>query len=230
MHSSVRTANMSRIIRPAVRIRRSRRRLTEEQEVHIQSVMRATLPADDGPWTREKAHVLTNSVARTGLPERTFSAYLERWGFVPIKPLRKAHRTDPFGMKAWMAQDYPVIAFQAKEAGAEILWLGLDMLPVLRTGNGIIIEHEGRPIGEHLLHVSTNRGDRAWMVLECVPTAEHIINFLQRLMHDERAIELIVPDITPFKEPNAQHWMVLIGERLNLHALPVTRRAASVPY
>lgn len=191
----------------------------------MQGVLRSTLPDDGTLWDREKAHALTNSVARTELPERTFAAYLERWGFAPQKPLRKAHVADPFGMKAWMSVDYPVIAMQAREAGAEILWLGGDALPDLRTKAAPVVVHEGLPIGQHLLHLSTNRGDRQWAALRTLPSTEDTLRFLDRALHGTRSIELIAPDITLFKDASAQAWMARHAGRLNIHGLPAVRRA-----
>ena len=72
------TSSMPPTIRPAARIRRSRRRLTEEQEIQAQVILRSTLPEDGGAWNRAKAHALTNELARIELPDRTFTAYLER--------------------------------------------------------------------------------------------------------------------------------------------------------
>lgn len=211
---------MDRTVRREPRVRRSRRRLTEEQEVQIQTVLRTTMPDDGGPWTREKAHLLTNTVARIELPDRTFSAYLERWGFVPPKPLKKAHQADPFGMKSWISLDYPIIAMQAREAGAEILWLGTDPLPALRAIQPMDRDLAGNPLGEHLLHVSSNRGDREWMTVEFQPTVEHMIVFLEHVLRNGRRIELIVNEQSPFTELSARRWLERKSKQLKLHALP----------
>lgn len=218
------TSSMPPTIRPTARIRRSRRRLTEEQEIQAQVILRSTLPEDGGAWNRAKAHALTNELARIELPDRTFTAYLERWGFVPDKPLRKAHGADPFGMKAWMTLDYPIIAMQARETGSEILWLGSALLPVLRNARGTEIRSTADPVGEHLVFVTTNRGDREWLALEYAPTAGTIISFLDLIVQHERAIDLIVPDITPFKEASSLRWLQRQARRVNIHALPVVSR------
>ncbi|MGV3638484.1 MAG: winged helix-turn-helix domain-containing protein [Flavobacteriales bacterium] len=211
--------------RPAPRIRRSRRRLTEEQEIQAQLILRSRLAEDGGAWTRAKAHALTSQLARIELPDRTFSAYLERWGFAAEKPLRTAHKADPFGMKAWMAIDYPIIAMQARETGSEILWLGMATLPTLRNSRGLEIRNRPETAGDHLLFVTTNRGDREWVTLEYAPTAGTIINFLDLIVQHDRSIDLIVPDILPFKEASSQRWLQRQSRRVNIHALPVVNRS-----
>jgi len=199
--------------------------LTEEQEIHVQGVLRSILPGDGGLWDRDKAHALTNEVARVELPERTFAAYLERWGFAPPKPLRKAHLANPVGMKAWMTRDYPVIAMQAREAGSEVLWLGCDELPDLRSRTVPVADHTDFPIGQLLLHVSNNRGNREWHALRSDPSTEDVLHFLDLVLHHHRSIELITPDIAPFKEARTQDWMASHQGRLNIHDLPPTRRS-----
>jgi hypothetical protein len=127
-------------------------------------------------------------------------------------------------MKAWMALDYPIIAMQARETGSEILWLGSALLPALRSARSIDIPSSADPVGEHLVFVTTNRGDREWLALEFAPTAGTIISFLDLIVENERAIDLIVPDITPFKEASSQRWLQRQARRVNIHALPVVSR------
>ncbi len=217
-------SSMSPSIRPAARIRRSRRRLTEEQEIQAQIILRSSRPEDGGAWDRTKAHALTNQLARIDLPDRTFTAYLERWGFVPEKPLRIAHKADPFGMKAWMTLDYPVIALQARETGSEILWLGSSTLPTLRNSRGVEMRSTTGTVGDHLLYVTTNRGDREWIALEYAPSAASIISLLDLIVQNDRMIDLIVADITPFKEASSQRWLQRQARRVNIHALPMVSR------
>jgi hypothetical protein len=48
--------------------------------------------------------------------------YLERWGFTPQKPMKKAYEQSPAAVKKWHEEQYPVIAACAKVEGAEIHW------------------------------------------------------------------------------------------------------------
>jgi hypothetical protein len=48
--------------------------------------------------------------------------YLQRWGFTPQKPMRKAYGQSAAAAKKWLDEDYPAIAHQTKAERAEIHW------------------------------------------------------------------------------------------------------------
>lgn len=209
---------------PNPRIRRSRRRMTEAQEITVQSILRSSLPSDGSPWTRTKAHALVGATTGIDLPERTFGTYLERWGFNPKKLLRRSYHQDPMAMKTWMVKDYPAIAMVAKATGAEILWLGHEHLPVLRSSDGPIATHEGRPIGAYMLHTTTNRGHIEWEVQNREPVAEDVLGFVDGLLRHHGPIMLITAHGTSLLDDSLQTWRETHAHRLSIHTLPALRR------
>ena len=46
--------------------------------------------------------------------------YLNRWGFTPQKPIKKAYEQRPEAVKSWLYNEYPAIEQRAKAEGAEI--------------------------------------------------------------------------------------------------------------
>jgi len=56
------------------------------------------------------------------MPIRTVGEYLKRWGFTPQKPLKRAYEQRPAAVRQWLNEDYPAIAFRAKQEQAEIHW------------------------------------------------------------------------------------------------------------
>lgn len=73
-------------------------------------------------WTRGAVADLIEHRFGIRLPVRTMGMYLERWGFTPQMPMKKAYEQSPAAVKKWLDEDYPVIAARAKAEGTEIHW------------------------------------------------------------------------------------------------------------
>lgn len=204
---------------PLPRIRRSRRRLTEVAEREIQLVMRSRLPEGGGPWTREHAHALIERMTGYDLPERTFGTYLARWGFHPLKPMRKAHRADPKTMKLWMSRDYPAIAFMARTEDAEILWLSQDLLPPLDP-SGPNTHDRNAHARDHLIHVATNRGHLEWMVTVGAPNEAAIVDFMKMISERYPALHLIAPNAMLASMADMDVVSMGMAKGLRIHLLP----------
>ncbi len=56
------------------------------------------------------------------LPIRSVRRYLNRWGFKPWRPLKRAFEQRPEAVKRLLETDYPAIAARAKTEGTEIYW------------------------------------------------------------------------------------------------------------
>lgn len=212
------------------RIRRSRRRLTEEQEIRIQAALRTRPPDGHALWTKARAHALISDVTGVAMPDRTFGSYLERWGFAPAKLLRRSYHQDPMVMKAWMVKDYPVIAMLARNNGAEIRWLGRETMAAIRSSTGTQTRVDGVPIGDNFLHASNNRGHIEWAVDTHEPDAARIRGFLDELLEHHQAIELIVPEGLIVRDALFDAWMRTREGRLTIHSLPALRRPPAMPY
>lgn len=102
------------------------RRLTAEQELHIQRLICKNRPEQFkltfALWTRGAVMLLVQQEFGIELPIRTMGEYLKRWGFTPQKPVRRAYEQRPEAVKAWLDEQYPAIAERAKAEGAEIHW------------------------------------------------------------------------------------------------------------
>jgi hypothetical protein len=54
--------------------------------------------------------------------ERTICDYLKRWNFTPQKPAKRAYQRDPEKVDAWLNVEFPKIAEEAEEVGADIFF------------------------------------------------------------------------------------------------------------
>ena len=102
------------------------RRLSAEQEREIQKLICDKTPDQMkmpyALWSRAAVMELIAHRFKVKLPVRTVGMYLQRWGFTPQKPMKKAYEQRPIEVKAWLDNSYPVIAERDKAEGAEIHW------------------------------------------------------------------------------------------------------------
>ena len=52
----------------------------------------------------------------------TVRLYLQRWGFTPQRPVKRAVERQDAAIQAWLTAHYPKIAARAKAEGAQIHW------------------------------------------------------------------------------------------------------------
>ena len=102
------------------------RTLSAEQEKQIQKAI-----VDKEPdqlklpfalWTRIAVQQLIKHLYAIEMPVRTVGEYLNRWGYTPQKPLRRAYEQNPKAVKKWLDEQYPAIVQRAKIEKAEIHW------------------------------------------------------------------------------------------------------------
>ncbi len=207
----------------------ARRKLTREQEQELHQAVRSNLPdalgLRDRLWTKEAVHALVQERTGLVLPTRTLSAYLERWGFAPEKPLKFLYHLQPAGMRAWMKRDYPIVAMQAKEVGAQLYWWGhVPLVP--RDRNRLYPSEHARPLWApgtwNLLYVITNRGYMHWMVNPGELDGTILLEFLSRLQGTGRGpFHLLVQDHPLFASPSFIAWSLLNKEWIECHFVPV---------
>ena len=100
------------------------RTLLLEQEIAIQRLICDKTPDQYkltfALWTRQAVQELIMIRLKVRMPVRTVGEYLNRWGFTPQKPLKRAYAQRPAAVRQWLDNDYPAIAARAKQEQAEI--------------------------------------------------------------------------------------------------------------
>ncbi len=203
------------------RPRPSRRRLTAEQEHAVQLYIRTRPPianiTGQTLWTKASAHDLVHELAGVDLPERTFSAYLKRWDMIPQKPLQRAHTLRPAVIRQWMAASYPVIAAQAREAQAELLWFDVHRMAIL---DGRITDGH---IDDHMIFLTDSRGHLEWTICTTQPTTEEVISFMDRAKSKaERRMHVLFREPFLAASPAFTQWHKSNENRIAVIGLPTT--------
>jgi transposase len=110
--------------KPTGRAMGAKRRLSAEQELHIQRQICKHRPEQlqlsFALWIRVAVALLVEQEFGILLPVRTMGEYLKRWGFTPQRPITGAYEQRPEAVKAWLDEQYPQIAQRAKDEDAEI--------------------------------------------------------------------------------------------------------------
>lgn len=208
-----------------------RRRLTIEQEGALHAIIRGSLPDaagfTDRLWSREAVQALIARDLGLRLPERTLTTYLERWGFVPEKPLRSMAVRHGAVVRAWLRRDYPVISMVAREEGGALAWWGSTPLLARQQGRmapgtrpGFVESELWEPGRYGLLFITGNRGGMRWLVHEGAPSANACIGLLERAVADDpRKLHLITPPHPVFQSPEFTAWALRNRHRFCLHAV-----------
>lgn len=180
-------------------------------------------------WTRSAVGELIQQQFGTKLPVRTIGHYLERWGFTPQKPIRKAYEQRPAEVKRWLEEDYPKITERAKAEGAEIHWgdeTGLRSDDVrgrsyAPKGQTPVVKVCSNRESLSLISAVTNRGKVRWMVFGGALDAKILIRFLRRLVQAaQRKVFLILDNLRVHHAKLVREWLAKNVEQIEVFYLP----------
>lgn len=154
------------------------RRLSAAQETEVRKLITDRTPDQlkmpYALWTRAAVAQLIEQRFGIRLAVRTMGLYLQRWGFTPQKPMKKAYEQSPAAVKRWHQEQYPVIAARAKLEGAEIHWgdetglrsddvRGRSYAPQGRTP---VVRVNNKRHGLSVISTVTNKGQMRWKIFD----------------------------------------------------------------
>jgi transposase len=211
----------------------SGRLLEEEQEQVLQRLIDTKNPQELGIpsalWTRAAVKELIEQQTGVRLSIRAVGAYLQRWGYTPQKPLRKAYKQDPKEVAEWLEQTYPEIERRAAEEDGEIHWG--DETGVRSTcqhgrgfaqpGNTPEMVVSGSRFSVNMISTITNQGKVRWMIYEGKMNAVLFIVFLTRLIAGaSKKIFLIVDNLGVHDAAAVKEWLVDKKDKIEVFNLP----------
>jgi transposase len=211
------------------------RHLTPTQEIELQDLILENFPRDleidQALWTRRAVQQLIANYCQIEMPIRTVGSYLQRWGFTPQKPLKRAYEQDPEAVETWLNETYPALVAKAEAEGAEIAWgdeSGLRSDD--QTGRGYAPKGETPEIDlsqkkRHRLNFIAslnNQGLVRFMLYAGKFDAFVLITFLERLIEGrERKLYWIV-DRHPvhFRSQVVKDWLAAHPDQIEFVFLP----------
>ena len=180
-------------------------------------------------WTREAVRDLIVQRCEVRLSVWTVGRYLQRWGFTPQKPLRRAYEQDPAAVRRWLRREYPAIRVLARRERATLFWgdeTGMRSdhqagRSYGRRGRTPIIPGTGKRFRCNLLSAITNRGRLAFLVFEGSFVTAVFIGFLRRLIrHAGRTVFLIVDEHPVHVAAGVKRWVRGHRRQVRLFFLP----------
>ncbi len=194
--------------------------LTSGQEKETQRLIRDRTPdqlkMSYALWNRQAVSELIQRRYDRKLAIRSVGLYLERWGFTPQKPLRKAYEQRPEAVRKWLQEEFPAIRARPKAEGATIHWgdeTGLRSDDVrgrsysLRGHTPVVRVNHNRH-GCSVISSVTNRGEMRWMVFKGALNSRILIGFLRRLVkHSNSKVFLILDNLRVHHSKPVKAWL-----------------------
>lgn len=212
----------------------SRRSLSLEQEKLIQKLICDKRPEQlkmaFALWTRGAVQQLIKQKLGIELSIRAVGDYLNRWGFTPQKPIKRAYEQRPEAVTKWLEEDYPQIKKEASDTSAEIHWG--DETSVMNTDvRGRSYSPRGqtpetRAVWGHrekfsMISTVTNQGKCRWMIIDGAFNSDRFIEFMELLIKDaSRKIFLILDNLRVHHSKPVKAWVEEHKDLIALFFLP----------
>lgn len=180
-------------------------------------------------WTRRAVGDLIKLRTGITMPIRTVGLYLQRWGFTPQKPLKRAYEQRPAEVTKWLEEEYPAIAEKAAKEGGEIHWgdetgvrsddqRGRSYAPKGKTPE---IRQSARRTSLNMISTVTNQGKVRFMIYGQNMNAQLFIAFMKRLIAGaDRKIFLILDNLKVHHARLVKAWLAENTHAIEVHFLP----------
>jgi transposase len=211
----------------------SGRLLDPQQEQAIQDLIDTKTPNDlsisQALWTRQAVQELIQQQTGQSLPIRTVGEYLNRWGYTPQKPVRKAYKQDPEKVTEWLEKTYPKIEKRAAAEDAEIHWgdeAGVRSTcqhsrGYARPQNTPELTVPGSRFSVNMISTITNQGKVRWMIYTGRMDAALFIVFLTRLIAGAaKKVFLIVDNLSVHDAALVEEWLAERKDKIEVFYLP----------
>ena len=209
--------------------------LSDTQEVSIQKMLVDKYPEQYklsyALWTRKAVTELIKNELGIDIAVRTMGDYLQKWGFSPQNPKKKAYEQKPAEVQEWLENQYPTIKERAKNEDAEIHWgdetgcknqcnHGRGYAP---KGKTPVKRSMAKSFKINMISTVTNQGKVRFMVYSENMNADKLIAFFKQLIKScDRKIFLILDNLIVHHCHVVKNWLAQeeIKRKLELFFLP----------
>jgi len=180
-------------------------------------------------WNRQSVRDLIKRKYHKKLSLTTISRLLTKWNMTPQKPAFKSYKQQPKALQDWISQEYLKIKELAKREKAQI-HLGdetsVSSREIIAKGYSIkgqtpILEIPSGRFSVNMVSAIANRGDVRFMLFENYMNKELFIEFLRRLIKDQKTkIYLIVDNSAIHHSKAVKAWELKHQDKIKLFYLP----------
>ena len=164
------------------------------------------------------------------MPARTVRLYLNRWGFTPQRPVKRAYEQQPKQVKQWLDESYPLLKARAEEQNAQIHWgdeTGLSSLEHYPRGYApkgktpVLTLSQSQRERVNMISSITNQGKVRFMIYDEMFTAQVFIRFMRRLIKGStKKIFLVLDNLRVHHAKMVKEWLKDKKDKIELFFLP----------
>ncbi|MFM7571401.1 MAG: IS630 family transposase [Betaproteobacteria bacterium] len=211
----------------------SGRTLSLVQEWVIRSVITSGYPDQlklpFALWNRRAVMELIAQKFGIQMPIRTVGMYLQRWGYTPQRPIKRAAEQDPRRVAEWLRTEYPKIANRAKTEGALVYWG--DETAVAEDGHWIrgyapmgktpVLTAPTKRHGLTMISAISNQGLVRFEFMQGAINVESLIEFMGKLISDsDRKVFLILDNLRVHHAKAVKEWVSERSKQIEIFFLP----------
>jgi transposase len=180
-------------------------------------------------WTRKLvAEVIFNKFG-IKVDVSTAGEYLRKFRMTPQKPILKSYKQQPEAIKAWLDNEYPLVAMRAQEQGALLFWgdetavrsadqVGRGYSPI---GKKPVQTQGGYRFGVNMVSAINNSGNSRFMLFKGKMNGKRFIEFLSRLIKNQKHKIILIIDNAPYhKSALVKAWAAKHADKIELFFLP----------
>lgn len=207
-------------------------KLDGAQAAEVRRLIRDKMPdqlkLSYGLWTREAVQQLIGRLYGVELSAKQVGRYLQRWGYTPQKPIRKAFEQKPEQVRQWLEKEYPAIKKRAAKEGGAIYFgdetgmrsdhqAGRSYAP---KGETPVIKSTGQRFSLNMISAISNKGYLQFMLIDRF-NGDVFIEFLKRMVRYSRQKIFFVTDGHPaHKTKKLKAWLDENKERIEVFFIP----------
>jgi transposase len=180
-------------------------------------------------WTRSAVQMLIKELYGIKMPVRTIGDYLNRWGFTPQKPIRRAYERNEKTVREWKIEKYPLLVKKAKIEKAEIHWGDetgirsddINARGYAPIGKAPVQRVKGTPEKVNMISSVSNQGQMRFMFYREMMNADLLIKFLKRLIRSVgRKVILILDNLRVHHSKVLKAWLEANKNLIEVFYLP----------
>lgn len=169
------------------------------------------------------------------LPIRTGGSYLQRWGYTPQRPAKRAYEQCSKTVQRWLDEEYPLIAQRAAAENAEIHWgdeTGLRSdhqsgRSYSQRGKTPVARIRAKRVRVQMISTVTNHGTLRLMHFAGAMNSDLLIRFLKRLTRDsDRKLFVILDNLRVHHSKKVKAWVADHGDAIEVFIYRRIRRSA----
>ena len=180
-------------------------------------------------WSRPAIKALIKARFGVEMQDRLVGKYLERWGFTPQRPVKRALEQDPVKVQTWLNETWPQVLARARAEGATILWG--DETAVKEDGHWVrgyappgktpVLKTPTRWDKLSMISAISARGQIMFKIVEGSINTERFIEFLALLIKDaSQKIFLVVDNLRVHHAKKVTEWLADKQNQIELVFLP----------